>query len=94
MGERAKLSQSQAPSGIKVRIEHKRDGRWLVVCDDLMQAWWAADCLPWAAYSALHFAAVMQLEEPELGEGVPKDALQLGKDLELELRVTGGRGLG
>ena len=77
-------SRFSPPSGFKlrlarIRIEKKHDGRWLVVSDDYIRAWWEPDCLDWAAYTALHFAYIMNLGEPELGPGVPADALIRGR---------------
>jgi hypothetical protein len=66
-------------SATRVRLEKKHDGRWLVECEGVLRAWWEPDCLEWAAYTAVHFARVMQLGEPELGAGVPAHALELGR---------------
>jgi hypothetical protein len=77
------------PSGVirrgRVRIEKKHGGRWLVVSEDYVRAWWEPDCLDWAAYTALHFASIMNLGEPELGPGVPPDALLRGRVLAEQL---------
>jgi hypothetical protein len=85
-------SRFSPPSGIKlrlarIRIEKKHDGRWLVVSDDYVRAWWEPDCLDWAAYTALHFARIMNLGEPELGPGVPADALLRGRLLAEHLEL-------
>jgi hypothetical protein len=66
-------------SATRVRLEKKHDGRWLVECEGVLRAWWEPDCLEWAAYTAVHFAQVMQLGQPQLGAGVPADALELGR---------------
>ena len=83
-------SRFSPASGIKlrrgrIRIEKKHDGRWLVVSEDYLRAWWEPDCLDWAAYTAVHFASIMNLGEPELGPGVPADALERGRRLAQEL---------
>ena len=83
-------SRFSPPSGTKlrlarIRIEKKHDGRWLVVSEDYVRAWWEPDCLDWAAYTALHFARIMNLSEPDLGPGVPADALMRGRLLAQQL---------
>lgn len=89
---KAASGRSSPPSGTKlkcgsIRLEKKHDGRWLVVSDDFLRAWWEPDFLDWAAYTALHFARVMKLGEPELGPGVPSDALERGRRLEEALTL-------
>jgi hypothetical protein len=74
--------------GGHIRLEKKHDGRWLVVSDDYLRAWWEPDCLDWAAYTALHFASVMNFGEPALGPGVPSDALERGRALAARLGLT------
>jgi hypothetical protein len=71
----------------RIRIEKKHDGRWLVVSDDYLRAWWEPDCLDWAAYTAIHFADIMNLGQPELGPGVPANALARGRRLAEELAL-------
>jgi hypothetical protein len=61
----------------EIRIE-KAGGRWLVICDSFEASW---NDLDFAACSALSFAALMRVEEPALGEGVPSDALTRGQQL-------------
>lgn len=92
MGRSVKRQSETHQSGVvpatKVRLEHRADGSWLVRCEDLLRATWAPDCLGWAAYTALHFAEVMNLREPELGQDVPLNALDLGRQLAHRISTT------
>lgn len=92
MGRSEKSHSDPRQSGVvpvtKVSIERRLDGTWLVRCEDLLRAIWAPDCLGWAAYTALHFARVMGLREPELGQDVPSNALELGRQLEQRLAIV------
>lgn len=92
MGRPEKSQSDSRQSGVvpvtKVCIERRLDGTWLVRCEDLLRAIWAPDCLGWAAYTALHFAEVMNLREPELGVDVPSNALELGRQLAQRIALT------
>ena len=66
---------------VEIKIE-KSGGRWVVSCRAFEAIW---DDLDFAACSALSFAALMRVETPTLGEGVPKDALERGHALREKL---------